>query len=51
MFCALAPFQEEVYRTLLDMPDVDLLRKKDYPCDCGSGEGRGKCCHGVSIPD
>ncbi|XP_032218750.2 DNA excision repair protein ERCC-6-like 2 isoform X2 [Nematostella vectensis] len=45
VFCSLTPFQEDVYMALLQSPDVQLVRKKDYPCDCGSGQNRGKCCY------
>lgn len=48
VFCPLTPFQEDVYQTLLQNPDVELIRKKNFPCDCGSGMDRGKCCYIVS---
>ncbi|KAJ7388197.1 hypothetical protein OS493_039292, partial [Desmophyllum pertusum] len=48
VFCPLTPFQEDVYQTLLQNPDVELIRKKNFPCDCGSGEDRGKCCYTLS---
>ena len=48
MFCPLTPFQEDAYQTLLQNPDVELIRKKNFPCDCGSGVDRGKCCYMVS---
>lgn len=48
VFCPLTPFQEDVYQTLLQNPDVEMIRKKNFPCDCGSGEDRGKCCFTVS---
>lgn len=36
-----------MYQTLLQNPDVEMIRKKNFPCDCGSGEDRGKCCFRV----
>ncbi|XP_022803262.1 DNA excision repair protein ERCC-6-like 2 isoform X2 [Stylophora pistillata] len=48
VFCPLTPFQEDVYQTLLQSPDVELIRKKNFPCDCGSGKDRGKCCYTLS---
>nr|XP_058956968.1 DNA excision repair protein ERCC-6-like 2 isoform X2 [Pocillopora verrucosa] len=48
VFCPLTPFQENVYQTLLQNPDVELIRKKNFPCDCGSGQDRGKCCYTLS---
>ncbi|XP_078355555.1 DNA excision repair protein ERCC-6-like 2, partial [Oculina patagonica] len=47
-FCPLTPFQEDVYQTLLQNPDVEMIRKKNFPCDCGSGEDRGRCCYTLS---
>ena len=29
VFCPLTPFQEDVYQTLLQNPDVELIRKKE----------------------
>ena len=51
VFCPLTPFQEDVYQTLLQNPDVELVRKKNFPCDCGSGVDRGKCCYMVGTVD
>ncbi|KAK3752130.1 hypothetical protein QZH41_019252 [Actinostola sp. cb2023] len=48
VFCTLTPFQEDVYVTLLQSPDVKLITRKDFPCDCGSGNSRGKCCYKVN---
>uniref|UniRef100_A0A6P8HG51 DNA excision repair protein ERCC-6-like 2 isoform X2 n=1 Tax=Actinia tenebrosa TaxID=6105 RepID=A0A6P8HG51_ACTTE len=45
VFCNLTQFQEDVYVTLLQSPDVQLITKKDDPCDCGSGLTRGHCCY------
>lgn len=48
VFCPLTSFQEDVYQTLLQNPDVELITKKNFPCDCGSGMDRGKCCYKVN---
>lgn len=48
VFCPLTSFQEDVYQTLLQNPDVEMIRKKNFPCDCGSGLDRGKCCYMLS---
>ena len=48
VFCPLTSFQEDVYQTLLQNSDVELITKKNFPCDCGSGVDRGKCCYKVN---
>ncbi|CAE6482361.1 unnamed protein product [Rhizoctonia solani] len=45
VFCPLAKTQLEVYKRFLNSPDVQLMVRKDEPCDCGSEEKRGQCCH------
>ena len=48
VFCPLTSFQEDVYQTLLQNSDVELITKKNFPCDCGSRVDRGKCCYKVN---
>ena len=45
LFCELAPLQKEAYRRMTESADFEILRRYHEPCDCGSGEGRGSCCH------
>ncbi|KDN43135.1 hypothetical protein RSAG8_06288, partial [Rhizoctonia solani AG-8 WAC10335] len=45
VFCPLAKTQLEVYKRFLNSPDVQLMVRKDEPCDCGSEEKRGQCCY------
>ena len=59
VFCPLTPKQKKVYRRFLAEDEVQLMLKKDDPCDCDSGKKfvkaiyvrlsfvirRGKCCH------
>ncbi|KAG8792318.1 hypothetical protein FRC12_006504 [Ceratobasidium sp. 428] len=45
VFCPLAKTQLEVYRRFLETQDVQLMIRKDEPCDCESGKKRGACCH------
>ncbi|KAG8743764.1 hypothetical protein FRC10_011484 [Ceratobasidium sp. 414] len=45
VFCPLAKTQLEVYKRFLETQDVQLMTRKDEPCDCGSEERRGYCCH------
>ncbi|CAE6453750.1 unnamed protein product [Rhizoctonia solani] len=45
VFCPLAKTQLEVYKRFLNTLDVQLMVRKDEPCDCGSEEKRGYCCH------
>eukprot|EP00879_Flechtneria_rotunda_P017956 GHRR01018820.1.p1 GENE.GHRR01018820.1~~GHRR01018820.1.p1 ORF type:complete len:1037 (+),score=418.95 GHRR01018820.1:777-3887(+) len=49
MFCTLKPLQYRAYDRTLASPDLQALIRSKEPCDCGSGEGRGSCCHG-SVP-
>lgn len=43
--------QLEVYQNFLDSEDVQLLTRKDEPCDCDEGQkdrkSRCKCCYAV----
>eukprot|EP00730_Choanoeca_flexa_P004088 TRINITY_DN11592_c0_g1_i2.p1 TRINITY_DN11592_c0_g1~~TRINITY_DN11592_c0_g1_i2.p1 ORF type:complete len:1209 (+),score=314.27 TRINITY_DN11592_c0_g1_i2:105-3731(+) len=43
-FCKLTPYQMECYRRYLTCHDVDIVRRRNLPCDCGSGVQRKKCC-------
>ena len=43
VFCALAPKQREVYRRIVDSPDVQLLVRADDECWCGSGLPTKEC--------
>lgn len=36
VFCPLAKTQLDVYKRFLETPDVQLMTRKDEPCDCGS---------------
>lgn len=45
IFCRMSPLQRSVYRRVLESPDFQLLVRLNEPCDCGSGEVRGNCCH------
>lgn len=37
--CELSPLQKQVYQHLLTLPDFDLVRKANSPCDCGVNSG------------
>jgi hypothetical protein len=39
VMCELSPLQKEVYQHLLTLPDFDLVRKANSPCDCGVNAG------------
>ncbi|QRV99551.1 DNA excision repair protein ERCC-6-like 2 [Ceratobasidium sp. AG-Ba] len=39
VFCPLAKTQLEVYKRFLETKDVQLMTRKDEPCDCGSTKG------------
>jgi hypothetical protein len=40
-----ACLQKRVYRRVLQSDDFQLLVRLNEPCDCGSGNIRGNCCH------
>ncbi|GMF45357.1 unnamed protein product [Phytophthora fragariaefolia] len=47
VFCDLTPLQMAAYERVLAMPEFELLRRGEEPCDCGrdSKEKRKKCCY------
>ncbi|XP_076093658.1 uncharacterized protein LOC143064602 isoform X2 [Mytilus galloprovincialis] len=45
VYCRLTPFQEAVYKCLLQHPLMNTVMKMDKPCDCGSGHITGTCCN------
>lgn len=47
VFCDLTPFQLAAYKRILAMPEFELLRQGEDPCDCGreSGRKRKECCY------
>ncbi|KAG9103155.1 hypothetical protein FRC07_010073, partial [Ceratobasidium sp. 392] len=48
VFCPLGKTQLEVYKRFLETEDVQLMIRKDEPCDCESGEKRGSCCYNTN---
>ncbi|KAG8970385.1 hypothetical protein FRC05_000631 [Tulasnella sp. 425] len=44
VFCPLTKTQTAVYERFLATEDVQLMLRKDEPCDCGSKKKRGSCC-------
>ncbi|XP_028390617.1 DNA excision repair protein ERCC-6-like 2 isoform X2 [Dendronephthya gigantea] len=48
VFCPLSNVQEEIYKTLLQTNDVQLVLKQGEPCDCRSELTRGTCCYAVN---
>lgn len=47
VFCPLSNVQEDIYKTLLQTSDVQLVLKQGEPCDCRSELTRGTCCYAV----
>jgi superfamily II DNA or RNA helicase len=45
VFCELSPLQQAAYDRMQRSEDFELLWRYSDPCDCGSGDNRGKCCH------
>ena len=37
--CELSPLQKQVYQHLLSLPEFDLVRQANSPCDCGVNAG------------
>ncbi|CAM9574492.1 unnamed protein product [Scytosiphon promiscuus] len=49
VFCDLSEVQRDLYRSVLSLPEFQLLARAKDPCDCGrSGKPtRAKCCYKV----
>jgi SNF2 family DNA or RNA helicase len=45
IFCQLTETQADAYRTFLESDRCEYIRTAREECDCGSGKGRGYCCH------
>lgn len=47
VFCDLTPLQMAAYKRILAMPEFELLRRGEEPCDCGrdSKRKRKECCY------
>eukprot|EP00698_Gefionella_okellyi_P024501 TRINITY_DN8667_c0_g1_i2.p1 TRINITY_DN8667_c0_g1~~TRINITY_DN8667_c0_g1_i2.p1 ORF type:complete len:876 (+),score=233.69 TRINITY_DN8667_c0_g1_i2:143-2770(+) len=45
VFCLLTPHQQKVYERALRSEEIELIRRKNEKCDCGSDKLRGDCCH------
>ncbi|TLS25690.1 hypothetical protein PpBr36_07423 [Pyricularia pennisetigena] len=43
IFCPLTDLQTAAYERFIASEEVELVRRSDEPCDCGSGEKRGHC--------
>ena len=48
MFCPISDLQEQIYQSILETEDVQLILHSSEPCDCYSGKKRGECCYSVS---
>eukprot|EP00045_Choanoeca_perplexa_P014526 m.171642 g.171642 ORF g.171642 m.171642 type:complete len:1174 (-) comp16707_c0_seq3:41-3562(-) len=44
-FCKLTDYQLACYRRYLTSDDIDIIRRRNEPCDCNSGNLRKKCCY------
>ncbi|EUC42795.1 hypothetical protein COCMIDRAFT_102617 [Bipolaris oryzae ATCC 44560] len=49
VFCQLTQTQADAYRTFLESDRCEFIRTAREECGCGSGKGRGYCCH-VNVP-
>ncbi|KAH9922295.1 P-loop containing nucleoside triphosphate hydrolase protein [Epithele typhae] len=51
VFCPLTSKQLEVYKRIINLPQVLSLVCGDRACECGSKKARKKCCHPVHPGD
>jgi SNF2 family DNA or RNA helicase len=35
VFCPLTPIQKTLYQNILNLPDYQILKKSELPCNCG----------------
>ena len=45
VLCELTPIQQRTYDRYTGLEDIELMGRYDEPCDCHSGDKRGRCCH------
>ncbi|KAJ2900998.1 DNA excision repair protein [Zalerion maritima] len=45
VFCPLTDAQRDAYENFLDGENCTIIRGASDPCDCGSGNKSGWCCH------
>lgn len=50
VFCKPGELQLEVYRKVIQSPDVKLILNQSNPCQCGSSKKQVQCCVKVGIP-
>ncbi|KAJ6420436.1 hypothetical protein OIU84_027888 [Salix udensis] len=50
VFCSMSELQKRVYRSMLQLPDIQCLVNKDLPCSCGSPLKQVACCKRI-VPD
>ena len=50
VFCPLTATQRQAYENLLECKDVQLIKRRNEPCDCGRKPklARGQCCFKVN---
>lgn len=51
VFCRPSSLQVDIYQTILAHDLAKLVLQQTYPCSCGSGKKRRKCCVRVSALD
>lgn len=47
VFSKLTSLQVDVYKAILNHPDMKLILSMEDPCQCGSQKPQVKCCHQV----
>ena len=43
--CPMSELQVAVYKRVVNSRDFAMMRSSQLPCDCNSGDERGKCCY------
>ncbi|XP_013393762.1 DNA excision repair protein ERCC-6-like 2 isoform X1 [Lingula anatina] len=45
VYCKLTDMQTDIYKAILNQPDVVYILTQGDPCECSSGRTRGHCCY------
>jgi DNA excision repair protein ERCC-6-like 2 len=51
VFCPLTETQRQAYENLMECEDIELIKRRSEPCDCGSKKVRGKCHYARNAED
>ena len=48
VFCPLTETQRIAYENLMECEDIELIKRRSEPCECGSGLLRRSCCYATN---